>query len=155
MDRTSGTKQSTTSKLAITQSQPLSNEDLVRKLLSLMAQAQAFFPNQTLPPGTPDLWLRAWEEMAGEMGVQRFERALWRALVTGSFIPNPDDIRRNDDELQKIEAAKRSANADERRRQELLNSEKHRKTHPEEYFRIEELVKPLLAKFGASRTEAK
>lgn len=153
MDQTSATAQSKSNKSAITQSQPLSNEDLVRKLLSMMAQAQAFFPNQTLPPGTPDLWLRAWEEMVGEMGLQRFETALWRALVTGRFIPSPEDIRSNDAELQAQAAAKRSQEADKRRRESDLKAEQHRKDHPDEYFDIREIVKPLLNKW--ERTEAK
>ena len=34
------------------------------QLLLLMTQAQAFKPNQTLPQGTPDMYLQAWEEMS-------------------------------------------------------------------------------------------
>lgn len=95
--------------------QHLSEEALVRKLLEMMAQVQAFSPNQTLPPGTPDVWLKAWEEMVSEMGLERFEKALWRAMRGSDFIPNPNDIQTADDVMQEALAAEKRMRADKKK----------------------------------------
>ncbi len=70
---------------------PLSAES-VRRLGLLLVQAQAYFPNQILPPGTPDGWLMAWEEIAQEYGEHRFRSALWRVCRKSKFIPGPSEI---------------------------------------------------------------
>lgn len=97
--------------------QPL-NADLVLKLAELMAQMQDFSPNQTLPPGTPDVWLKAWEEMVSEMGIDRFEKALWRAMRNSDFLPNPNDIQTADDVMQEALAAEKRARADKKQQAE-------------------------------------
>lgn len=57
--------------------------------------------------------------------------------------------------IRGVQRGRRISDAAAHRKAQEQQAEQHRKAHPEEYFRIEELVKPLLAKFGASRTEAK
>lgn len=61
-------------------------------LVEMMAQAQAFKPNQALPPGTPDLYLQAWEEISQQYGMERFRAGLWRALRDTAFFPAPSEI---------------------------------------------------------------
>ena len=62
------------------------------QLLLLMSQAQAMKPNQTLPPGTPDMYLQAWEEIAEEFGMETFQAGLWKALRRTAFFPAPNEI---------------------------------------------------------------
>lgn len=61
-------------------------------LATLMARAKAFFPNQTLPPGTDDLYLVAWGEIAAKYGTERFDKALWNVLRRSVFFPAPVEI---------------------------------------------------------------
>lgn len=106
------------SRSAMTRSEQPLNADLVLKLAELMAQMQDFSPNQTLPPGTPDVWLKAWEEMVSEMGIDRFEKALWRAMRNSDFLPNPNDIQTADDVMQEALAAEKRARADKKQQAE-------------------------------------
>ncbi len=86
------------SESAKTLSKPLLSEALQREeqrkvqLGQMMAQAQLFLPNQTLPPGTPDMYVKAWDEIAKEYGMSVFEGALWKVLRRATFFPLPVDI---------------------------------------------------------------
>ena len=62
-------------------------------LSTLMAQVQARYPNQTLPPGTPDMYLVEWEELALQFGLQAFRDALSKAIRSWRFFPDPLEIR--------------------------------------------------------------
>lgn len=62
-------------------------------LSTLMAQTQARYPNQTLPPGTPDMYLVEWEELTLKFGLQAFRDALSKAIRSSRFFPDPQHIR--------------------------------------------------------------
>ena len=64
-----------------------------RALFNLMAQTQARYPNQTLPPGTPDMYLVEWEELVLKFGLQPFRDALSKAIRSSRFFPDPQEIR--------------------------------------------------------------
>lgn len=85
-------------------------------LAEMMAQAQAFKPNQALPPGTPDLYLQAWEEISQQYGMERFRAGLWKALRDTAFFPAPSEIEASCEALNR--------EADNARREEREASEK-------------------------------
>lgn len=58
-------------------------------LKTLMQQAVDYFPNQTLPPGTIAVYLKAWVEIAAQYGYQTFHGATWRVLRRSNFFPTP------------------------------------------------------------------
>ena len=58
----------------------------------LWMETVAAYPNQVLPPATPDMWLVKWEEMILRFGVSLFRDALSKA-VDGKFFPTPDSIK--------------------------------------------------------------
>jgi hypothetical protein len=62
-------------------------------LAKLMAQTQARYPNQTLPEGTPDMYLVEWEEIALEFGLETFREGLSKAIRVSKFFPDPLDIK--------------------------------------------------------------
>ena len=62
-------------------------------LAKLMAQTQARYPNQTLPEGTPDMYLVEWEEMALEFGLETFKEGLSKAIRDSRFFPDPHGIK--------------------------------------------------------------
>ena len=86
--------------------------------LTQTAQAQAAKPNQALPPGTPDMYLQAWEEIAAEFGMERFRAGLWRALRKTPFFPAPNEIEDACRELRSAEAEQRRKDDQARRDQE-------------------------------------
>lgn len=99
MERLSAIQLSSDKALLTTRSQQQENDALADRLLELMAQAQAYFPNQTLPPGTPDAYLKAWEEIVAERSEEKFTAALWRACRKGKFFPGPAEIEEQADAL--------------------------------------------------------
>jgi hypothetical protein len=62
------------------------------QLMMAMAQAQAYYPNQALPKGTPEVYLTAWKETANRYGSDRFAIALWNVLRRSDFFPLPQHI---------------------------------------------------------------
>lgn len=77
------------------------------ELLDLMEQTQAGYPNQTLPPLTPDMYLAQWEEIVVEFGMPAFRAALWRAICESDFFPGPKSIR-NECELARRKERERA-----------------------------------------------
>ncbi len=71
--------------------------------MQLMAEMQAWYPHQTLPEGTPDLWLAAWEEIALRCGMAMFRDGLLRAMRASRFIPDPSDVAAECAELKRTE----------------------------------------------------
>lgn len=57
----------------------------------LWMQTVAAKPNQTLPEGTPDMYLAQWEALVLRYGLLTFRDALSRA-IEGRFFPAPEDI---------------------------------------------------------------
>src|SRR4051812_8814143 len=88
-DKSEFLQRSTGSESRMIPSARLLRAEQVERLGLLMAQAQAYFPNQVLPEGTPDVYLEAWEELAAEFGMEMFRQGLWRALRRGEFFPVP------------------------------------------------------------------
>src|ERR1035437_9117371 len=82
---------------------PPSSDAVLLALGQLMAESQAFKPNQTLPPGTPDMYLQAWEEISQEFGMDLFGRGLWKALRKSAFFPQPNEIENACAEIQSTE----------------------------------------------------
>lgn len=80
------------SSLAIASTPPLPAQYIAR-LGQWMKEAQAAKPNQQLPPGTSDMYLAKWQEMAATMGMDVFRLGLSRALDESDFFPAPDFIR--------------------------------------------------------------
>lgn len=120
-------------------------EDLVFRLAELMDQAQAFHPNQTIPPGgTVEAWLRAWEQLVAEYGEQRFTEALWRACRRSDFLPSPKQI---EEECQ----PQRKSNFDTIR--QLSEEAKQRQANPGAYIQIhsDPEWQALIAKAGGSK----
>lgn len=68
------------------------NASLVRRLALLMGQATDYFPHQAIPDGTPELWLKAWKELAIRYGEARFTEAVWAVCTRSRFMPLPVDI---------------------------------------------------------------
>lgn len=62
-------------------------------LFSLMAQTQARYPNQPLPPGTPEMYLTEWKELALQFGLPAFRDALSRVIRSSRLFPDPLEIR--------------------------------------------------------------
>lgn len=80
------------STLAIASTPPLPAQQLAA-LGRWMAETQARYVNQELPPGTPDMYLAEWQEMAAMHGLDVFRLALLRAIRDSKFFPPPDAIR--------------------------------------------------------------
>jgi len=115
-----------------------SDADTASKLATMMVQAQAMKPNQTLPPGTPDLYLQAWEELAAEYGMEQFQAGLWRALRRSSFFPQPIEIETACRELAAEDRARRriareAEEAAQRDRDMAIARKQHREDYPEQY----------------------
>jgi hypothetical protein len=81
-------------------------DEQVALLGVLMAQAQSAKPNQTLPDGTPDMFLSQWEDLVLEFGMVEFRAALLKALADSRFFPDTYDLRINCEEARR---EKRSA----------------------------------------------
>ena len=64
----------------------------VIQLGTWMAEAQANFPKQTLPPGTDAMWLARWEEIAAKYGMETFKAALSK-LLQDAWMPEPHELR--------------------------------------------------------------
>jgi hypothetical protein len=64
-------------------------------LATLMDETQARYPNQMLLPGTPEMYLAEWEEMAQRYGLEGFRAGLLKAIREPErhFFPAPEDIR--------------------------------------------------------------
>lgn len=130
--------------LRTTRSKPRLSDALVLELGNLMQQARDNFPNQTLPEGTTDIYLRAWEELALEHGIARFSEGLWKVLRSSQFFPVPGQI---EDQCNAIKNTERNPFA----AIEAINARyEHFKKHPEMYeidpdtrVRIERLQKKL------------
>lgn len=102
--------------------------DSVKNLALLMAEAQAYFPNQSLPRGTPAVYLKAWEEIAMIFGIQKFTDALWKVLrESEAFFPMPLAIERKCREISKFEHSQKLIDGYRR-------DDEHRKANPDEYF---------------------
>lgn len=74
---------------------PLLPDAWVVALANMMAEVQARFHKQLLPPGTPDMYLREWEEMAAKFGLVEFRDALARCIRNRerpAFFPEPHEI---------------------------------------------------------------
>ena len=99
------TPPSTGSVSLTTPSGPPLPEGMGWALSTLMAQTQARYPNQTLPPGTPDMYLVEWEELALKFGLEAFRDALSKAIRSSRFFPDPQEIR------ELLQAKKREAAA--------------------------------------------
>jgi len=75
---------------------PIGNTEpplMSRALASLMAQVQARYPNQPLPPGTPEMYLTEWKELAQQFGLSAFQEALSKAIRSSRVFPDPLEIR--------------------------------------------------------------
>ena len=66
---------------------------MCRVLSRLMTQVQARYPNQTLPPGTPEMYLAEWKELALQFGLSAFQEALAKAIRSSHLFPDPLEIR--------------------------------------------------------------
>lgn len=97
----------------------------------LMAQAVAFFPNQTLPPGTPDVYLMAWGQIAQKYGENRFQNALWNVLRRSDFFPLPKAIE------EECEALRRQSWGGQQ--DEMIEYRRQIREHPERFVRIGDL----------------
>jgi len=82
-------------------------------LNTLMAQAQARYPNRPLPPGTPEMYLAEWKELALQFGLPAFQEALSKAIRSSRLFPDPLEIR---DLLQ----AKKHADSERAKSQKIL-----------------------------------
>lgn len=115
-----------------------SDDAVVMELGRMMSQSLAMKPNQTLPPGTPDLYLQAWEELAAEFGMERLQAGLWRALRRSSFFPQPIEIETACRELAAEDRARRriAREAEEAAQRDLdtaIARKQHREDYPEQY----------------------
>lgn len=118
-------------KLSLTRrSGAVMNEAEYGDLQLLMGQMCDRYPNQTLLPGTTDIFLKEWEEMGLRYGLETFQDALLKALRESAFFPDPSEIRTHCAaiDLQKFDAA-------EKRRKIAAREAKERdmREHPEEY----------------------
>jgi hypothetical protein len=104
----------------------------------LMAQAAAFFPNQTLPPGTPDVYLLAWRQIADKYTMNRFQNALWNVLRRSEFFPLPKAI---EDECEAIRRQSFGGQQDE-----MIQYRRDIQQHPERFFDVSEMVQEVLAR---------
>lgn len=120
-------------------------------LVELMAQAQAFKPNQTLPPGTPDLYLQAWEEIVQTYGMERFKEGLWKALRRSTFFPAPNEIEDSCEGLRRAAGESRQASETRALLDDMEAAAKHRREHPEEYFSMPDLVAEVMARIAAKK----
>src|SRR6185312_4353533 len=113
--------------LRTTRSKPQLPDESVFALGALMQQARDYYPNQTLPEGTPDVYLKAWEELAQSQGMKRFEAGLWKALRSHDFFPTPNQIENACEEISATSANPRAA-------LDKINAQiAHSKAHPELY----------------------
>ena len=58
----------------------------------LMAEVQATYKNESLPEGTPEMYMAMWERLTLRHGLERFQEALLRAVEGSRFFPMPQDI---------------------------------------------------------------
>jgi hypothetical protein len=119
-----------------------------RDLLTLMAQAQAAKPNQMLPEGTPDMYLRAWEEMADRYGTKIFAAGLWKALSASKFFPDPLDI---DEQCRRIKRAELDGKA----LAKIKAADKAFADSGEPRVNVAEMVREVAEKLGKPITQAK
>jgi hypothetical protein len=80
-------------------------------LMVMMAQAQARYPNQTLPPETPEMYLIEWAEIVVKYGLVPFRDALSTAMRESDFFPSPNVIR---EWCESIAASRRNESSAER-----------------------------------------
>jgi hypothetical protein len=111
----------------------------------LMAQATAFFPNQTLPPGTPDVYLLAWRQIADKYGMSRFQNALWNVLRRSEFFPVPKLIEDECEAIRRISYGGRKDELDAYRR-EIVQ-------HPERFFNVGEMMKEVMERVARRKVE--
>jgi hypothetical protein len=115
------------------------------ELKVLMAQAVAFFPNQTLPPGTPDVYMLAWRQIAEKYGAQRFQNALWNVLRKSEFFPVPKAI---EDECEAIRRHSYGGQQDEMEQYRL-----DIRRHPERYVKVGDLIKEAEANVARRKAQ--
>lgn len=122
--------------------------DMGQELLLLMSQAQAAKPNQEVLPGTADMFLQAWEELVAEVGMERFQAGLWKALRKTAFFPQPFEIEAACNELKAEEQeckrrAREAAEAAQRRADSEAWQTQHRKDFPEQYDAAGKRIPPV------------
>lgn len=66
--------------------------DTAQTIQRLWLQTVAAYPNQTLPEGTPDMYLVKWEAMVLRYGAEMFRDGLSKAIDDSRFFPVPEDI---------------------------------------------------------------
>ena len=62
-------------------------------LALMMTQAQARYPNQQLPEGTPEMYAIEWQQMTEKYGLPIFRDGLLKAIHESQFFPDPKVIR--------------------------------------------------------------
>ena len=130
--------QSNGSEARMTLLRPPCSDAVVLALGQLMAEAQAFKPNQELPPGTPDMYLQAWEEIAQEFGMDLFAKGLWRALRKSPFFPAPNEVEEAcvsiiTAEREARRVAREASEREQRERDSRAWQQQHREAYPEQY----------------------
>ena len=70
-------------------------DGMAQQLTVLLAETHAAYPNQTLPEGTPDMYLAQWEEIALRFKMKVFVAGLSRAIRENKFFPDPHEIRKH------------------------------------------------------------
>jgi hypothetical protein len=118
----------------------------VGDLKVLMAQAVAFFPNQTLPPGTPDVYLKAWMQIAEKSGPERFQNALWNVLRRSEFFPLPKAI---EDECEHIRRESFGGKQDE-----MIEYRRDIQRHPERYVKVGDIFAEATANVARKKGQA-
>lgn len=103
---------------------PLGDEQLDADLGRLMSEAQAMKPNVELPPGTPDLYMMAWEDLILKYGMDLFVKGLWASLCSGPFFPAPNEI---EDAIGAILSKDREARRKAREAKAAEDWEKHKR----------------------------
>lgn len=112
-------------------------------LKMLMAQAVAFFPNQTLPPGTPDVYMLAWKQIADQYGAHRFQNALWNVLRRSDFFPLPKAIE------DECEVLRRESWAG--RHDEMIEYRDRLRNHPDEFISATDLMSEVFERVEARK----
>jgi predicted TIM-barrel fold metal-dependent hydrolase len=77
----------------VKRSQTLLPDGMESALTQLFAQTLARYPNQELPPDTPDMYLEEWEKLALKFGLEAFTVGLSKAIDESDFFPDPHVIR--------------------------------------------------------------
>jgi hypothetical protein len=119
-------------------------------LMKLMAQAQAALPNQTLTPMTVDVYMRAWEELTVQYGMELFVESLWKVISDADFFPNIRAVKEacragygqihRYDTMKEIEARNAEAEAD-------------RLAHPENYTHVRDVWAEAIRKMDEKSSQ--